>query len=155
MRVLGIDPGSRRTGFGVVESAGTILTHVDSGVIRMQDDSLPIRLMHLERETQATIAAHQPDAIAVEAVFHHRNSQSALILGQARGVILLCAARFGAPIVEYAPALVKRAVTGNGRSAKDVVAQMVARVLHLHELQAGDAADALALAVCHGLLARA
>ena len=155
MRVLGIDCGSEFTGFGVVEldSSGrlTRLVPVASGAIRLQRrDPMPLRLAQIYAELTALMEFHKPDVAAVEDIFHSVNSKSALKLGQVRGVALLAAANCGLPIAEYAPLTVKCAVTGYGLADKAQVQFMVARLLGLAEApEPADAADALAVAICH------
>jgi crossover junction endodeoxyribonuclease RuvC len=150
MRVLGIDPGSRFCGFGVVEDAGgTRVRHLGHGVLRLGEDN-PIeerlRLLHfgLARE----LALHRPDVVAVEDVYHARNARSALVLGQARGVALLAAAQSGARICAFSPSVIKQAVTGTGRAEKDQVGRMVAVLLGISVQGRFDASDALAAAIC-------
>ena len=149
-RVLGIDPGSRVLGWGVVESAGQGVQHVAHGVFRL-DATAPLerRLVELFGLLTEALALHAPAAVAVEGVFSFRNARSALVLGQARGVALLVAARANLPVFEYAPAAVKRAVGVGGAGAKDAVSRAVCGFLGLHEVPRADATDALAVAVCH------
>ena len=155
MRVLGIDCGSGFTGFGVVEldCSGrlTSLVPIASGAIRLQRrDGMPQRLAQIYAELTALMEFHKPDVVAVEDVFHSVNSKSALKLGQVRGVALLAAANCGLPVAEYAPLAVKCAVTGYGLADKSQVQFMVARLLNLDEAPLrADAADALAVAICH------
>ena len=148
MLVLGVDPGSQRTGYGLVRGHGSRLVHVASGVLRAKGE-MAERLRCIADELEVVIAAHRPDVAAVETVYHHKNSRSALKLGEARGALILCLARAEIEIVEYTPAEIKRAATGNGRAGKDTVNRMVRMILgHPGEL-AEDAADALAAAICH------
>lgn len=153
MRVLGIDPGSRFCGFGVVEDAGgTRVRHLGHGVLKLGDETAiedRLRLLHegLQRELQA----HKPDVVAIEDVFHAHNSRSALVLGQARGVALLAAAQSGARVRSFPPSVIKQAVTGTGRAEKDQVGRMVAVLLGITVKGRFDATDALAAAIC-GLL---
>jgi crossover junction endodeoxyribonuclease RuvC len=156
VRVLGIDPGSRYCGFGVVEDdGGTRVHHLGHGVLvlgegRAMEDRL--RLLHegLVRE----LSRHRPDVVAVEDVFHARNARSALVLGQARGVALLAAAQAGIQVRSYSPSTIKQAVTGTGRAEKDQVGRMVAVLLGLRIEGRLDASDALAAAICGVLRAR-
>jgi crossover junction endodeoxyribonuclease RuvC len=145
--VLGIDPGSRRCGYGVVARVGTKLTRLASGVVIAGDRPMPERLARILDALSAVLLAHALDAVAVETAYCGISPRSALALGQARGVALAAAARAGLPIFEFAPAEVKRAFTGNGRAEK---AQMVrtARALFGVDAQLPDEADALAVAVC-------
>ncbi len=148
MVVLGIDPGSRRCGYGIVARSGALLTRVDSGVLVPGRLSTPERLGALLASISALLEGRALDAVAVETAFCGRSPRSALALGQARGVALAAAARAGLPVVEYAPAEVKRSFTGNGRAEK---AQMLrtARTLFGLDARLSDEADALAVAVCH------
>lgn len=151
MRVLGIDPGSRYLGFGVVERKGSRFSHVGHGVVRADKDApLADRLRQIFVGLGAAVARFKPDAVAVEGVFHHKNARSALILGHARGVALLIAAQAGLPVHEYAPARVKRAVGANGNADKQAVARMVGTLLRIEQgAERSDAFDALAVALCH------
>jgi crossover junction endodeoxyribonuclease RuvC len=146
--VLGIDPGSRRCGYGAVSRRGTSLSALASGVIVPGEGPLPVRLAALFDEISTLIERTRPDAVSVESAFCGASAKSALVLGQARGVVLAAAARAGLPVFEYAPAEVKRAFTGSGRAEK---IQMVrtARVVFGIEPRLPDEADALAIAVCH------
>lgn len=148
--VLGLDPGTRHFGWGLVERRGTRLAHVAHGIVHT-DERAPIaeRLVVIERALVEVIAGHTPDEASVEALFFAKDAQAAAKLGHARGVALLVCARAGLGVHEYPPALVKRAVAGNGRAEKTQVAQMVRVVLGLAEPPRADAADALALAVTH------
>jgi crossover junction endodeoxyribonuclease RuvC len=148
--VLGLDPGTRRFGWGVVRREGTRLLHVAHGIV-VCDEKAPIasRLVTIERALVLVLETHAPDVASVEALFFAKDAQAAGKLGHARGVALLVCARAGLEVNEYAPALVKRAVTGNGRAEKGQVAQMIRVVLGLAAPPAADAADALALAVTY------
>ncbi len=150
MRVLGLDPGLRATGWGVIEAAPGRLRHLACGVVRSPADApLARRLDALFEGLLAVIARHRPDRAAVEETVVNVNAASSLKLGQARGVVLLAAARAGLEVAEYASRTVKRAVTGTGSAGKEQVAAMV-RVLLPGALEAGpDAMDALAVAICH------
>jgi len=155
MRILGIDPGSSVTGFGVVERCEGRLSHVAHGTVRMQSSlSMSQRLDHLYRTLTEVVGAHAPDTVAVETVFVAVSPRSALVLGQARGVILAALAAGGLPVNEYAPARIKRAVTGNGRATKQQVMTMVKRLLALDRPPSSDAADALAAAIAHANASR-
>jgi crossover junction endodeoxyribonuclease RuvC len=152
MRVLGIDCGTECTGFGVCEQTdGRTLRHLASGGINFsKHDPLPCRLVHVFDTLCALIAEHQPDVVAIEEVFYSVNAKSALKLGQVRGVAMLAASSCGIPVAEYAPLAIKGAVTGYGRAEKIQVQNMVMRLLSLPEIpQPEDAADALAIAICH------
>ncbi|MHB8766860.1 MAG: crossover junction endodeoxyribonuclease RuvC [Deferrisomatales bacterium] len=149
-RVLGIDPGSRVTGYGVVEARGTRLVHVAHGRIPTPPgDSLPARLAAVYRGLTRVLEEHAPAEVGVESIFQSRNAQAALKLGHARGVALLAVELAGVPVVEYAPMQVKAAVVGYGRAEKQQVQQMVRLLLGLPEVPGPDAADALAVAICH------
>jgi crossover junction endodeoxyribonuclease RuvC len=150
MIVLGIDPGTRHFGWGVVARDGTRLRHVAHGVIHT-DTSAPIgsRLVEIERELDDVVRAYRPAAASVEAMFFAKNAQSAAKLGHARGVALLVCARASLPISEYPPARVKRTVACTGRAEKTQVAHMIRVLLGLTAVPSSDAADALALAVTH------
>lgn len=153
VRILGIDPGSRFTGWGVIEARGPRLSHIASGCIRTGEGVLPPRLRLIHEGLAAVIAEHRPAEYAVEEVFMRVNVGTALILGQARGVAVLAGAVAGLPFSEYAPAQIKRALVGNGRAEKAQIQHMVKLLLGLPaELAAAltaDAADALAIAICH------
>lgn len=155
MRVFGIDCGTEVTGFGVVESSETarepVLVAKAMGAIRLaRSRPLTERLEQVFRELTDELERWQPDAVAIEEVFYSVNAKSALKLGQVRGVALLAAARQGLPVAEYAPLRIKSSVVGYGMAQKEQVQFMVARLLDLEEVpQPADAADALAIAICH------
>ncbi len=150
MIVLGIDPGTRRLGWGVVERRGTRFVHRGHGVIQTDErQAIAYRLVTIECELVEVVRAHAPIVASVEALFYAKDAQAAAKLGHARGVVLLVCARAGLDVYEYAPALVKRAVAGSGRAEKAQVAQMIRVVLGLSSPPPSDAADALALAVTH------
>jgi crossover junction endodeoxyribonuclease RuvC len=148
-RVLGIDPGSQRTGFGIIDCHAVGERHVASGCIDVAGREMVVRLQRIYADISALVGEHRPDMVAIERVFLHRNPDSALKLGQARGVALCAAASLGASVHEYAPRAIKMAVTGYGAAAKPQVAHMVRTLLHLELALAADAADALAAALCH------
>jgi crossover junction endodeoxyribonuclease RuvC len=149
-RVLGLDPGSVRTGWGVVERKGPGARGVASGVIRVSERAeLPERLHGIFLGVRAVIAEHQPEAVAIEDIFFARYPQAALMLGHARGVALLAAAEAGLSIAAYPPTVVKRAIVGSGRAEKPQVAQLVGAILGMTELPGVDATDALAIALTH------
>lgn len=150
MRVLGIDPGSLATGYGVVQIEGSRLRRVGGGTIRTRGDTLADRLAHLQRELARAIEELAPEAAALEAVFSAKNARSALVLGHARGVALAACAAAGLVTAEYTPQQVKVAVTGYGRAEKLQVMRMVQRLLGLAATPPSDEADALAIAICHG-----
>jgi crossover junction endodeoxyribonuclease RuvC len=151
MLVLGIDPGTAITGYGLVKGEDDDLTLVAYGAITTSSDQpLPERLQRIYEELTALIEERQPAAVAVEELFFSKNVRTALSVGQARGVVLLAAANAGLPIHEYTPLQVKQAITGYGRATKDQVQQMVRILLALDSVpQPDDAADAIAVAICH------
>ena len=150
MIVLGIDPGTAATGYGVVERVGSRLRAIDFGCFQTPSThALPVRLLAIHEAIGELIAAHRPAVVGVERLFFNRNVQTAFAVGQARGAVLLTAAEHGLPVFEYGPHEVKLAVTGHGRAAKDQVQRMVQVVLGLDALpRPDDAADALAVAIC-------
>jgi crossover junction endodeoxyribonuclease RuvC len=150
MIVLGLDPGTADTGFGVVESAGSRLRALASGVIRTRAKTLPeVRLAEIHAAIGALLDTHQPDAVALEELYFGANVRTAFAVGQARGVMLLAAGQRLTPARSYTPQQVKAAVCGHGRAGKDQVANMVVRLLALGTAPASDhAADALAVAIC-------
>jgi len=151
IRLLGIDPGSRVTGYGILDMDGPRGRYVASGCI--QTDSgrpLPERLKTIFEGITAVIQTYQPAEAAAEQVFMHRNPDSALKLGQARGAALCAVVMAGLPVSEYAPRAIKQAVVGGGAADKSQVQRMVALLLNLPTLPQADAADALAVAICHG-----
>ena len=151
MRIFGIDPGSDRTGYGCIEMAGSRHRLVICGSLSAPArSSFPEKLKHIHLGLAALLASHRPDCVAVETIFYARNVRSALKLGHARGIALLAASEAGVPVVEYAPAEIKRAVVGYGRAEKHQVQQMIKLLLGLDEPPSPhDAADALAVALCH------
>jgi crossover junction endodeoxyribonuclease RuvC len=149
-RILGIDPGLRVTGFGVIESAGRRLSYVTCGCIRSNDkDALPDRLKVILRDLGLIIAREHPTEVAVEKVFVNVNPQSTLLLGQARGTAIAAAVLADLPVAEYTALQVKQAVVGHGKAAKEQVQEMVRRLLGLPGAPSPDAADALACAIAH------
>lgn len=149
MRVIGLDPGSRVTGFGVIETKGSSFRHIESGNVRLPDLALPERLREIFDRLSQVIERTQPEVMAVEKVFMARNAQSALTLGQARGVAIVAAANHGLEIREYSALQVKQALVGRGRAAKQQVQHMVRILLELQQPPPMDTADALACAICH------
>jgi len=154
VRVLGIDPGSQRTGFGVLDATGTRLTYVASGVIRTSQADFATRLCEIFRCMQTIVTQYQPHEIAIEKVFVNRNPDSALKLGQARGAAICGTAEAKADIYEYATRQIKQAVVGSGSAEKSQVQMMMRSILKLDGPVSADAADALAAAVCHALRGR-
>ena len=156
MIVLGVDPGTTATGYGVVgRGPDGALRLVECGVVRPRSGTpLPARLRTIFEGVAELITRHHPDALAVETVFVQRNARSALVLGHARGVILLAGARAGLPVAEYPPALIKKAITGAGGAAKSQIQLMVAHILRLRTPPApSDAADGVAVALTHAMRA--
>ena len=149
MRVLGIDPGLRNTGWGIIAVDGPRLRHVANGVIQSEGTDLAARLVVLFRGLCAVIADHAPDAAAVEQTFVNKDATGTLKLGQARGIALLAPAQAGIAVGEYAPNAVKKTVVGVGHAAKEQIAHMVRFHLPGVALAGPDAADALAIAICH------
>jgi crossover junction endodeoxyribonuclease RuvC len=152
LRVFGVDPGLTRCGLGVVEGVpGKPPTMIAVGLVRTPaDDDVAARLLAIEAEIERWLTEHKPDAVAVERVFSQRNVQTVMGTAQAGAVAIVCAARRGLPVALHTPSEVKAAVTGNGRADKDQVTTMVTRLLRLSQRPSpADAADALALAICH------
>lgn len=150
MRVLGLDPGLRHTGWGVIDVAAHRLTHVAHGVIHAPTDgSLAERLVFLFRQLGAVLDHFRPDEAAVEETFVNRNAASTLRLGVARGVVLLAPAERGVPVAEYSANMIKKSVVGAGHAGKEQVQLMVRRLLPGSLIAEPDAADALAVAICH------
>jgi crossover junction endodeoxyribonuclease RuvC len=149
-RLLGVDPGLRFTGWGMIEADGNRLCHIADGVIATDSESpLPERLRVLHDALAALLAAHQPDEAAIEETYVNRNGTATLKLGYARGVALLAPALVGVPVTEYAAKSVKLAVVGTGGAQKQQVQMMVRRLLPGAIIGRADAADALAVAICH------
>ncbi|PJI42094.1 crossover junction endodeoxyribonuclease RuvC [Ferrovibrio sp.] len=150
MRIIGLDPGLRATGWGIIHAEGNRLSHVAHGTIRSNpDDELAYRLRSLHDALMELLQEWQPQAAAVEETFVNKNPASTLKLGQARGVVLLAPAQAGLPVAEYAPTMIKKAVVGTGAADKDQVHAMVKRLLPGCNVTGADAADALAVAICH------
>ena len=150
MKIMGIDPGSRITGYGVIRKEGNRLIHVDNGAIFTDSAAdFPGRLQRIYEGLSEVIARYAPDVISVEDVFFANNVQSALKLGQARGAAIVAGVNAGLPVHEYTALQVKQAVVGHGRAAKEQVQQMVKILLGLPEIAQADASDALAVAICH------
>ncbi len=155
IRILGIDPGSRLTGYGLIDCQGGHSRYVASGCLQVAGDSLADKLGLIFRELTGLIAEFQPQQFAIESVFMHRNADSALKLGQARGAAICAAVVRDLPVAEYAPREIKQAVVGKGGADKQQVQHMVRILLSLTEAPRADAADALAIALCHSFQARA
>ncbi len=155
MRILGLDPGSRYTGYGIVEKKGNTLSHICSGRINAtKEETFAQRLAVLHTGLHDLLTEYSCDVAAVERVFAGKNINSTIKLSHARGVLLLATAQFELELFEYAPTKVKQIVTGKGRAAKDDVAHFTKRLLGIHGDLAEDASDALAVAICHSQLER-
>ncbi len=148
-RILGIDPGLRATGFGIISVTGNALTYVTCGCIRSGEGELPARLKVILADLGEVIARHKPTEVAIEKVFVNVNPQSTLLLGQARGAAISAAVLAELPVTEYTALQVKQAVVGHGKAAKEQVQHMVRRLLQLAGEPSPDAADALACAIAH------
>lgn len=149
MIILGIDPGSRVTGFGIIDNQASRISYLTSGSIRIPGESLPEKLGFIFNEITAIIQEHRPAQMSIENVFMSKNADSALKLGQARGAAICAGYQAGLEIAEYAPREIKQALVGKGAASKDQVAHMVQRLLRVgHDLQS-DEADGLAIAICH------
>jgi crossover junction endodeoxyribonuclease RuvC len=150
MVILGLDPGLGTTGWGLIRAEGNRLSHIANGELKTKaSEPLPERLVSLAKQIEAVIEKHRPDAAAAEEVFVNKNPQSTLKLGQARGVVLMIAARSGIAVGEYAARLVKKAVVGTGAAEKAQVHAMISRLLPGAQIAGPDAADALAVAITH------
>jgi crossover junction endodeoxyribonuclease RuvC len=147
--ILGIDPGSRITGVGVIQAQGSTLKHVYSESLKLPKGDLPIRLQAIYARLQSIIAQTRPDVVCIEKVFLAKNPQSALVLGHARGAAMLAAVNNQLPVVEYSATEIKKTVVGRGRADKAQVQHMMRVLLNLRVTPEEDAADALAAAVCH------
>ena len=148
-RILGIDPGSRITGYGVVDSDGRATHYVTSGCIQVPTGELSPRLEFIYAEVRRLVEAYRPRQVAVEKVFVHRNADSALKLGQARGAAICATFGGGTELFEYAPRVIKQSIVGRGGADKHQVQHMIKALLGLDEVPAPDEADALAVAICH------
>jgi crossover junction endodeoxyribonuclease RuvC len=149
-RILGIDPGSRLTGFGILDFDGDKPTYVASGTVKSLDGTFPERLKQIFESVGEIVAQYRPDIVAIETVFMARNAGSALKLGQARSAALCATFAFDVEVFEYAPREIKQAVVGTGAASKEQVQHMVVSMLQLNATPAEDASDALAAAICHG-----
>ncbi|MEO3415564.1 crossover junction endodeoxyribonuclease RuvC [Roseovarius sp. CAU 1744] len=154
MRVLGIDPGLRNLGWGVIDVAGSRLSHVANGVCKSRGDDMAARLLSLYQQLTAVFEAYAPDTAAVEQTFVNKDGAGTLKLGQARGVAVLVPAQFGVSVGEYAPNRVKKTVVGVGHADKAQIGHMVRVQLPGCDPASADAADALAIAICHAHHAR-
>ena len=150
MIILGIDPGLRTTGFGVIEKHGNKLRYIASGTVKTASEgALPPRLKIILQGVSEIVATYRPDCAAIEKVFVNVNPQSTLLLGQARGAAICALVNADLEVAEYTALQLKQAVTGHGKAAKEQVQEMVARLLSLPGLPGSDAADALGVAICH------
>jgi crossover junction endodeoxyribonuclease RuvC len=149
MIILGIDPGSRITGFGLIDNQANRIAYITSGNIRVSGDSLPQRLGYIFSAIDEVIREHRPCQMGIENVFMARNPDSALKLGQARGAAICAAHRAGLEIAEYAPREIKQALVGSGAANKEQVQHMVKRLLGIQQELQADEADGLAIAICH------
>jgi crossover junction endodeoxyribonuclease RuvC len=148
--VLGIDPGTHRCGYGAVIRRGNRYLHVAHGVARAPAQAeLPIRLAAIAEVLEGVLREYSPTSVAIEQAFFHRDAQAALMIGHARGVAMLIAARAGLPVAEYSPAMVKRSIVGSGKADKNQVNRMIQAILGLDAPPPLDASDALAIAICH------
>lgn len=150
LRILGIDPGSRLTGFGVLDFEADSATYVASGTVQSMDGDFPYRLKRIFDSVGEIVAEFRPDAVAIESVFVHRNAGSALKLGHARSAAICATFENDVDVFEYAPREIKLAIVGTGSATKDQVQHMVVAILNLEGEPSTDAADALATALCHG-----
>lgn len=148
-RILGIDPGSRVTGYGIVDVRGQKVEYVDSGCIRLAEEDMPVRLMMIHQGIEELVRRYRPQEFAIEAIFVHKNPNSALKLGQARGVAICAAVLAGLPVSEYAAKSIKQSVVGKGAADKSQVQYMVKLLLNQSGKIQSDAADALAVALTH------
>ena len=149
IRIIGIDPGSRITGYGILDTDGFRHTYITSGHIRINADTLADKLGIIFCEISRIVATWKPESMAIEQVFVKHNVDSALKLGQARGAAICAAVQANIPLGEYSPRAIKKAVVGNGAADKQQIQQMIQRLLDLDEPPQSDEADALAIAVCH------
>lgn len=148
-RILGIDPGSRVTGFGIIETRPRTASYIASGCIRVPDGNIPARLKAIFAEITDLINVYRPDEIAIETVFMNRNVASALKLGQAQGAAICAAVTQALPVDQYTPAQIKQGIVGKGNADKAQIQHMVRALLGLDGVPQADAADALAVALCH------
>ena len=149
IRILGIDPGSRRTGYGVIDVAGSKIAYISSGIIRLPEESLPDRLKIIFDGVSEIIEQYHPQHMGIEEVFFAKDPRAALKLGQARGAAIVAGVNAGLPVEEYSARSVKQAVVGTGAADKHQVQMMITQLLKLSQAPSEDAADALAVAICH------
>lgn len=149
MRVLGVDPGTLRTGFGIVDEPRQPVFVAAGSWVTRPADSIETRLLFIYEQLKTALATYRPDVVALEDLFYGRNFRSAVKIGEARALVMLAAAQAGLPMATYLPNLVKQAVVGNGHASKRQIQRMVHQLLGLHQPVTEDAADALAVAICH------
>ncbi|MBI3399129.1 MAG: crossover junction endodeoxyribonuclease RuvC [Deltaproteobacteria bacterium] len=150
MRILGIDPGSHITGYGIVDGDKGKLFHVSDGsIVTGSKNPLALRLHSIFDSIQKVVSEFKPDGVVIEEIFYAKNARSAIMLGHARGVAILCASQHNLPVFEYSPMKIKQAVVGYGNATKDQVQKMVKALLKLDAVPKPDASDALAAAICH------
>lgn len=150
MRIMGIDPGTRHVGYGVVDERAGNLSFVACGVIEGGAGAVPKRLLNIYNALSRIVKAKRPNHAAVERVFMGVNADTTIKIGEGRSIAILCAVQGGAQLFEYAPSQIKKAVTGNGRASKEMVAEMVRHILNISGKEmVADASDALAIAICH------
>jgi crossover junction endodeoxyribonuclease RuvC len=155
MRILGIDPGTRVVGYGIIEEQGSKLLCVTYGAIKTSSDAMAERLLEIHDGLNAVIEEHVPGIAAIEDAFFHKDVKSAIKIGQGRGAAMIACARGGLEVTSYPPATIKKAVTGNGRAAKEQVRAMVMQLLGVREkISPLDATDALSIAICHAFRAQ-
>ncbi|MDH5356003.1 MAG: crossover junction endodeoxyribonuclease RuvC [Gammaproteobacteria bacterium] len=149
MIILGIDPGSRTTGYGLIDNQPNQIRYIASGFLKIKEGALPERLGQIFQQVEAVIRQHQPEHMSIENVFMQRNADSALKLGQARGAAICAGYQSGLQIAEYAPREIKQALVGSGAATKEQVQHMVKRLLGLQKTLQADEGDGLAIAICH------
>lgn len=149
MIILGIDPGSRMTGYGLIDNQSNKMSYIDSGFIKVEGEQLAHKLGYIFQQITQIIETHQPQHMAIESVFMHKNADSAIKLGQARGAAICAGHLGGQKVYEYAPREIKQAVVGRGGALKEQVKHMVTRLLSIRQELQSDESDALAIAICH------
>jgi crossover junction endodeoxyribonuclease RuvC len=150
VRIIGIDPGLRHTGWGIIEAEGSRLSYVADGTVHsVTEDDLATRLLQIHQQILAVLNEFKPDEAAIEETFVNKDARATLKLGQARGVVMLAPVLLKIPVAEYAPNVIKKTVVGNGHAEKDQVKHMVKILLPRAELKTADSVDALAIAICH------
>ena len=150
VRIIGIDPGLRHTGWGIIEAEGTRLSYVADGAVHsVTEDDLATRLLQIHQQIMAVLTEFSPDEAAIEETFVNKDARATLKLGQARGVVMLAPVLLKIPVAEYAPNVIKKSVVGNGHAEKDQVKHMVKILLPRAVMKTTDSTDALAIAICH------